>query len=229
MRNRNLLLACMGALVFWSCAEGRLALRLDSPKAAVLQFSCTLGEKTLNFIRNLSGNPTLAIDSRSIEESLRALPGVERVSLKNISPNALEGALQINDISLFLRRIPMGTVSFVSPTEGSLELQLSRNNRDALLALFTSNVRDYLDALMAPVVTGEKLSRKEYLALVESVYGASLRREIEQSRLRITCTVPGTIAAIEGGTSEGKVGSFSLPVIDFLVLEQPIVLKISWK
>ncbi|TCW61775.1 hypothetical protein C5O22_05175 [Treponema sp. J25] len=229
MKNRTLFLVWLGALVFWSCADGRLAVKLDSPQAATIQFSFALGEKTLNLIRNLSGNPNLGIDNRPIEEGLKDLPGVERVSLKSVSPSALEGTLQMNNIPLFLNRIPVGTVSFLSSGGGTLELQFSRNHREALLALFSPDVRDYLDALMAPVMTGERLSRKEYLSLLESVYGVALRREIEQSRLRVSCTVPGTITTITGGTSDGKVGNFSLSVIDFLVLEQPVVLRLSWK
>lgn len=229
MKYRTFFLVLVGVLVFWSCAEGRLAVKLDSPQAATVQFSFVLGEKTLNLIRNLSGSPNLGIDMGVVEEGLKALPGVERLSLKNISPHALEGTLQMNNIPLFLNRVPVGTVSFFSSGGGSLELQFSRNNREALLALFSPDVQDYLEALMAPVVTGEKLSRAEYLSLIESVYGAALRREIEQSRLRITCTVPGTITTIAGGTSDGRVGNFSLSVIDFLVLEQPVVLKLGWK
>jgi hypothetical protein len=95
--------------------------------------------------------------------------------------------------------------------------------------LLSPEVRDYLSALMAPVATGETLTQKEYLALVQSVYGKGLAEEIASAKITLTIDFPGTISVIQGGKATKNRGVFTIPLGDLLVLERPLRYEVAWQ
>jgi hypothetical protein len=98
-----------------------------------------------------------------------------------------------------------------------------------LLANLSPDIVDYVSALLAPVATGEELGRGEYLDLVKSMYGAAIAKEIETATVRVSIELPGTATSVRGGTITGRRADFSLPLVDLLVLEKPIVIEVAWK
>jgi hypothetical protein len=87
----------------------------------------------------------------------------------------------------------------------------------------------YLSALMAPIATGEALTKPEYLALVTSVYGKAIADEISSSSIRASVNFPGAIQRIKGGTYSGRRADFDIPLLDILVLETPLSYEVVWK
>jgi hypothetical protein len=81
---------------------------------------------------------------------------------------------------------------------------------------------------MAPLATGEVLSRAEYLDLVASVYGRPVADEIAGGRIRASIDFPGPVGAVRGGTFSGKRAEFDIPLLDLLVLEQPLNCEVTW-
>jgi hypothetical protein len=98
-----------------------------------------------------------------------------------------------------------------------------------MLLLVSPDVSDYLSALMAPVATGEELSKQDYLALVSSVYGKGIAAEIADARVSLDLELPGTVLSAPGGTFSGRRASFKVPLTDLLVLERPLLYEIRWK
>jgi hypothetical protein len=112
---------------------------------------------------------------------------------------------------------------------GRLRLSLDRSSAPEILPLISPEVGAYLEALMAPAVTGEALSREEYLSLAASVYGRPLADEIAAGRIRLLLEFPGTLTQVRGGTASGRRAEFELPLLDLLVLERPLVYEASWR
>jgi hypothetical protein len=60
------------------------------------------------------------------------------------------------------------------------------------------------------------------------VYGSNIAAEIKNALITIDLTVPGTIKSVKGGTFANNRAAFSIPLIDFLVLEKPVSYDVVW-
>ena len=105
---------------------------------------------------------------------------------------------------------------------------MDRSAAPGILARLSPEGADYLSALMAPAATGETLSKTDYLALVESVYGKGVAGEIAAAKVSAALTLPGQIRSVKGGTSSGREARFDIPLLDILVLETPLDYEITW-
>lgn len=67
--------------------------------------------------------------------------------------------------------------------DGKPYLEISSEKLLSLYEKLPFEIQSYLDMLMAPSFTGEKMSDEEYLDLLASVYGQSLADEIKNSKI----------------------------------------------
>jgi hypothetical protein len=150
----------------------------------------------------------------------------------------LEGILAIRRVDDFLS--PVREKRFITYSEGldggrlggSILISLDRETAPELVALLSAEAVDYLTALMAPAVLGDDISRTEYLSLVSSLYGSAVANEIRNARISASIEFPARITAIRGGTisrSSNTQAQFSIPLLDLLVLENPMSWEISWQ
>ncbi|MDR2080127.1 MAG: hypothetical protein LBP74_10460 [Treponema sp.] len=173
------------------------------------------------------------IDGPAIARSMAAAPGIAEVSFTNTGPSTIEGPIKISRIDEFLA-LPgnRGESRFIvyeqTPSGGRLALFLDRSSGPKLLALISREVADYLSALMAPVSTGESLSKGEYLGLVTSIYGKDVADEIAGAKIRAFIDFPGPINTVRGGIYTGRRAVFEVPLLDILVLETPLNYEIRW-
>jgi hypothetical protein len=173
----------------------------------------------------------LLINAPVIALSLARAPGVASASLRNTGPAALEGPVKIANIGEFLA--PSGKAGFITFTEnpgggGRASITLSREAGPQMLALISPEVSGYLSALFAPIVTGEELSKAEYLDLV-SIYGDAVRGEISRASIRAVVEFPGPLFSVRGGDFSGNKAEFTIPLLDLLVLERPLSYEAVWR
>ena len=171
------------------------------------------------------------LDGAAIAASMSAAPGIASVSFRNTSPAAIEGPVRISQIGDFLAPGSErgGFIVFEQGASGGrCVITVSRESGPRLLSLISPEIAEYLSALMAPLATGELLSRTEYLALVSAVYGRSFADEIAQSFIRASIEFPGPIQAVRGGTFQGRRADFAVPLPDLLVLETPLIWEVTW-
>jgi hypothetical protein len=161
---------------------------------------------------------------------MAAAPGIRSVSLHNTAPAAVNGEIQISRIDEFLS-LPGGGGQFIryTPVPGRLSITLDRSSGPRIIALLSTEVADYLSALMAPVVTGEQLSQEEYLNLVVSVYGKAIADEIAAAQLFIAINFPGPLQSVRGGTFSGRRAEFLVPLVDLFVLDKALEYEARWK
>jgi len=180
------------------------------------------------------------LDGPAIAASMSSAPGVASVSFKNTSPAAIEGPVKIARIGDFLAPAAApGRVSFIdfeqsaslggASSGGRCTANLSLSSGPEILALISPEISDYLAALMAPLVTGEVLTRAEYLALVGSVYGRGIADEIAQAFIRAYIDFPGPVQSVKGGTFSGRRAEFAIPLLDILALETPLSYEVVWR
>ena len=228
-------------LIFASC-NARINGVFQGKGQADLQISASLEPKMaslLNRLADVSGSAPsdiLLLDGPAISASFSSAPGVSLAALKNTSANAVEGAVKIQNINDLLANSiggsEKGSIEFTqsnSSGTGRCTINLNLNAGPSILAIISPDVTDYLSALMAPIATGEILTKEEYLSLVSSVWGKGIADEIAQARLLASVEFPGLITKVKGGVFSGKKADFNIPILDILVLETPLIYEVEWK
>ncbi|MCL2068011.1 MAG: hypothetical protein FWG99_11190 [Treponema sp.] len=220
-------------LPLFSCTA-RIAGPLNADGSAELSINASLEPRTAALIRGfaaLSGAPmsTNVLDGANIALSMSATPGVDSVSFNNTAPATIEGTMKISKIDDFLAGGGGSFISFEQTRSGGhCIISLSLETGPEILNLLSPEITDYLTVLMAPLATGESMTRAEYLADVRAVFSNIISDEIARSRLRASITLPGIVTSARGGTFSGRRADFDIPLIDLLVLETPISYEITW-
>jgi len=223
---------CLFWVLLSSCAT-----RIDAVLASNGSLSMNMGTSLqprisalIERMYNASGQEGLILNATLMADSLSDAPGVTSVSFRNTSSSAIEGNIRISQINEFLT--VTGETKFInyeqSPSGGRCEITINRENGPEIIDLLSFEISDYLNALMAPIVTGEELSTKEYLDLVASFYNKPISDEIASSRVNISVDFPGPITSIKGGTFLGRRATFNIPLLELLVLETPMVFEVRW-
>jgi hypothetical protein len=174
----------------------------------------------------------LIFDGPAIARAMSTAPGIVSVLLRNTAPAAIEGTIQISELNEFLAaaEISQGVRRrFIAFEQGICEIYINRENGPVILGLLSPDITDYLNALMAPIATGENMSKTEYLELVSSFYNRTISDEIAGSRVRASIDFPGTITNVKGGTFSGRRAEFNIPLLDLMVLETPMVFEVQWR
>ena len=233
-------------LLFFTSCNARINGVLTRNGQADLQISASLEPRMASLLRRLadvSGSDQsgiLLLDGPAISASFLSASGVSSAALKNISSNDIEGPVKILNLNEFLSGSFGGSLggsqkSFIefsqsnSSGTGRCTISLNLDSGPSILALISPDVTDYLSALMAPIATGEILTKEEYLSLVSSVWGKGIADEIAGAKLLASIEFPGIITKVKGGGFSGKKADFNIPVLDILVLESALSYEVEWK
>jgi len=176
----------------------------------------------------------LILDGQAISKSLSdSSSGNVSASLKNTSPSAIEGNLNIENINRFLFSVYGESERFVEFEQGKnggkCKFYIDLSGGPEVLNLVSPEIAAYLNVLMAPVATGEEMTKTEYLALVSSIFSKAISDEIASSKIHISVGFPGQVTSAAGGKFTGKTAEFDIPLLDILVLETPLTYEVNWK
>ncbi|MFQ3546701.1 MAG: hypothetical protein SNJ56_00020 [Termitinemataceae bacterium] len=170
------------------------------------------------------------IPASKLSRQLQQQPYFTGVRIQETKQDSYEGSFTILDSESFFKTYQCITLA-KNTTSGQTQLvvQFSRTSVPQILQLLSPDILDYLDALMAPLVTGEALSVTDYLELVSSVYGPTVAGELAQSKLTVELVVSGPILSVSGGIKQGKSALFTIPLVDLLVLSKPLEYRILFQ
>jgi hypothetical protein len=235
---------CFGALLFSACT-GRVTGTLEAGGSGSFEVSAALTPRISSLIRSLSAltgdgtAPERIIDGEAIAKSMSAAPGISAVSFRNTGAGAIEGPVKISRIEDFLSAAAdstgtkRGFISFERAAGGNglsrCTVTINRDSGPEVLSLISADVSDYLSALMAPIATGETMSKDEYFTLLTSIYGRETADEIRGASIAVSVNFPGPVSSVRGGTWSGRRAEFTVPLADLLVLESPLVYEVFWK
>ncbi|MGI6467056.1 MAG: hypothetical protein ACOXZZ_05655 [Sphaerochaetaceae bacterium] len=75
----------------------------------------------------------------------------------------------------------------------------------------------------------EGISEDEYLEMVSYILGEQAPSSIESSIISLQITLPKNVKRLTNGTKiSAKVVRFDIPLIDFLLLAEPIIFQVTW-
>jgi hypothetical protein len=233
MKIRYFLALAVVIVPLFSCAA-RINGSVSADGSGLFSVEMSLGPRMTSMIRSLNSasgqDDALILDGQAIAKSM-SMEGVTSVSFKNTGPAAVEGEFRIFNINRFLTAGDKG--GFVTFTQGSnvgsCKIDINLKNGPVILENLSPEITDYLNALMAPIATGEAMSKSEYLDLVATFYNRNISNEIATSMIHAVIDFPGNISSVKGGTFSGKRAVFDISLLDFLVLETPLVCEVEWR
>lgn len=115
-------------------------------------------------------------------------------------------------------------------TQNIAEISINPENLNTILSHFPPETRDYIDILMAPVFTGENLTKEEYVQLIKAAYGENLAGELEAGKLNLEIVIPTEIFRVylNGEEQKLKGNKLIIPLTEFLTSKDGFFLKIIW-
>ena len=226
-----LVAALFAVLLFASCS-GRITGAVQTNEQGEFIIEAELAPASARLLAPFSpsaAQPAPVLDAGVISRSFQGAPGVAAVQMRNTSPQNIAGSIGLTKISDFLMA---GEFRFIAweqgPAQGRAVIAIDRSNGPQMIAMLSQDAADYLSAIMAPIATGEPLSKTEYLRLVSSVYGGAIAREIETAEITASISFPGNITMAQGGDFSGSTARFHAKLLDLLVLEQPLRYEARW-
>ena len=228
---------CMIAVLLLSSCAAQISGRVDQAGAG--NFTVNVGLKPrfstlMGSFKALAGQQDGAIiDGPLIASSLARAPGIASVSFRNTSPAAFEGPVNISAIGDFLA--PGGASGFIRFERGAgaqggrCTITISRETGPKLLSLISAEITEYLEALMAPIATGEAMTVAEYLEEVAKWYGTGVSAEIAEASILASIDFPGPIQSVTNGKFNGRRAEFDIPLRQLLVLETPLHYEVLWR
>jgi hypothetical protein len=228
----SLLLAVV-ILPLFSCAA-RINGSVYEDGSGVFSVEMNIGPRMTSMIRSFNSaagqDDALILDGPAISQSM-SIAGITSVSLKNTGPAAVEGEFRILNINQFLAAGDKGGfIAFEQRANGgSCKININIENGPAILENLSPEIADYMNALMAPIATGEAMSKPEYLDLVATFYNRNISNEIAASMIHAVVDFPANISSVTGGTFSGRRAVFDISLLDFLVLETPLVCEVNWR
>jgi hypothetical protein len=239
---RTRALVFVAALFCVSCSTsitGRMS--ADGSARLVLQSALFPGmNRLLNRLGPQDGSAPV-LDAALLNAAFSAMPGIKAAYLGNTPSGGVEGRIEAVDTAQFFNGLssaapaknavtgPPFAVWEQTANGGRLAVTLNRETGRELVSRVSTDMADYLSALMAPIATGEAIDKAGYLELVASVYGKTVADEIDRARLSIKLDFPGNVEGVIGGTYSGSRAEFEIPLIDTLVLDRTLFYEIRWK
>jgi hypothetical protein len=223
MKNSFLPVAVICSVVFFVFTGCTAAVELHAADdgSITVKYAAGLGTAFMDMITAVSGTADAApvfdadaITAQFIEAGLggtsASVPARNRLELTTVLPVA--------GTDLFTQT---GTVLY-SNNKGKkrqLVLALSPEHLRQVYALLPQSAKSYIDLFMAPVFTGETMSKRDYLELLSSLYGKPLADEIEGASLSLS------LFGFPGRSPQKVV---KIPLTDLLLLEKPVSYSVAW-
>ncbi len=118
--------------------------------------------------------------------------------------------------------------------KGLLYLSIGPQNIQEFVQMLSEEDREYLDLLMAPVLTKEKLNEKEYEAMIKATYGDTLANELKKSKFSISVTCPKKVMGIQvkpfgKGKKNGTKAFIQIPLTRILCVQEPIYAEVKFR
>jgi hypothetical protein len=242
---KKAILLLIALLLFFTSCAARINGSLMGDGQADLQIYAALEPRMTALIAAFAAASGTAqpgapiLNGAAMAASMSAAPGVASASFTNTAPAAIEGPVKIAQVGDFLapgmingkqQGSNKGFIVFEQNSSGGrCTITLSLDTGPEILPLISTEMSGYLSALMAPLATGETLTKANYLFLVNSVYGRGVSDEISKASINASLEFPGPVQSVTGGTFSGRKAEFAIPLLDVLVLETPLRYEITWK
>ncbi len=162
------------------------------------------------------------------DRALRYSSTTNSVNIQSLDNNAYKGYFNFMDLDKLFSDLGAGNdQSLLKLRNNTLTFSLSMDNYDQLVPVIPFLADENFEAF-GPVYN-QGLSESDYLEMISFMLGEEGPPAIEKSTITLRIATPKPIKRFTNGK---KIGSnlyeFSFPLIDFLLLADPITFSVSW-
>ena len=171
-------------------------------------------------------------DLDKIREDFRKKPTVELVALASPAPEILDGEFRFQDVEEVFRGeaelTESGVVTFSrSDKESAIRFYLDRENF-VQVSSFLTFLENPFFAMFSPT-ENEGTTEEEYLEMMEFVFGEEGPPAIRESTIQVRVEVKGRILSQSGGRIIGRSVVYDIPLLDVLLLAEPLEYTLSFR
>ncbi len=165
---------------------------------------------------------------RDFDRALRYSNTTNNVYIEKLSDNAYEGRFNFMDLDRLFYDLGAGNdQSLLKKSNNSLIFNLSMDNYDQLVPVIPFLADENFEAF-GPVYN-QGLSEGDYLEMISFMLGEEGPPAIEKSTITLRIATPKPIKSFTNGKKVGaNLYEFSFPLIDFLLLADPITFSVNW-
>lgn len=165
----------------------------------------------------------------SFSSQLASSSNASAVRFVKTSEHGYTGYFDFSDFTALAAELAGGSSqSIISQTANSVSFHLDINNYEELEKIVPFLADPNIEVFLAKYNIG--YSEQDYLDMIVFSLGEEAPESLTQSYITIQGTVPGTITSISGATRTGSSSfTFSFPLIDFLLLAEPIDFSVTWR
>lgn len=167
-----------------------------------------------------------AIDD--FDRALRYSSTTNSVNIQSLNDNAYKGYFNFMDLDKLFSDLGAGNnQSLLRQSNNTLTFNLSMDNYDQLVPVIPFLADENFEAF-GPVYN-QGLSESDYLEMISFMLGEEGPPAIEKSTITLRIATPKPIKRFTNGKKVGaNLYEFSFPLIDFLLLADPITFSVSW-
>ena len=224
--------ALLGAFVLSSCS-GRFDARFDAGGGATLDAKVALPSLVGAKLRALSGldASTPIFDPKAVSKALLVRKGVSSAAASCPTPDSLSLSAEISDLGALLASPDLASFIQLDDKAGAkrMTIALSRDHGQDILALLPGIDPGLVEALSPPALGGGDYTKAEYRDALQTILGTKAMPAFDAASIDLSVSLPGAIVSSSGGRVEGSTWKATIPLLDLLVLEKPIVLTFSWR
>lgn len=121
----------------------------------------------------------------------------------------------------------------VDAANGTALLNITRANIKEFIDLLSAEEKEYADLLLAPILTGEEMSPKDYENLIKAAYGETPALELKRAKLKIAFTCPKKVLGITAPSpsfvkKDGNKAYAEIPLTNLLCLTDAIGIEVRY-
>jgi hypothetical protein len=152
--------------------------------------------------------------------------------LESPNPRRLEGEFNFSNVErIFASEESLeesGVLRYSSNgSSHTLSIYLSKDNFHTLSTVIPELDSPFFE-LFGPEAN-QNVSREEFLEMMEYTFDEEIRPLIETSVIEASITVDGRLIDQAGGKAEGNTVTFQIPLIDVLLLHEPLRYSLSFR
>ncbi len=171
-------------------------------------------------------------DIEAIRRSAAERPSIRLASASRPGPESIKAELDVLSLEELAASKELTGSGFLTVSKGTgwreLAIRLDRGAAAQAAALFPGIDPYLMEALSPPALEEDPVTAAEYRIMLKSVLGEKAMPSMEAAAISVSLTAPGKVIESAGGVLSGRILSAKIPIIDALVLEKPIEIRIRW-
>ena len=169
-------------------------------------------------------------DVEKIKADIEQKPGLKVKSIESPDPRTLIMTVTFDNIDDLLKDEEIAGTNMFSFTKNgtvsSATIEISRDNFTAINSFVPEESQPMLDSF-GPA-SNEGISEEEYLEMMDFVL-ENAAQIIGESAINTKIKINGTIIEQNGGTRQGNTITYTIPLIDVLLLAEPLKYSVKFK